>query len=255
VVLALTLMIAGQPVVEQESAASKHQEITYQSPAPPIEPVARPTPTIEETKTNDNPQDWKDWFWPPIWSNWILAAVAIGGICVAIKSLKIIERQTAATEKAAEAALSNAKALINSERAWIDGEIIKLQIIEHTFYSLKMTNHGKTPAQIFNYEISHGLLNKGVEFPDQKLSTQITANDYVFLASGDTKTLWEEFDMDELFTTSETMATGAFSVTIKYGDVVSEEEGRQEWHETSFVYYYNTFMSSLERISTYNKYT
>ena len=45
-----------------------------------------------------------------------LVVVGIAGICIALRTLKVIEKQTEQLVKSADAALLNAKALINSER-------------------------------------------------------------------------------------------------------------------------------------------
>ena len=74
--------------------------------------------------TNKSPSYFSRLMAPDNLPNLVLSVIGIAGIIVAICTLKIIGRQTEATEKAAEAALSNAQAVINSERAWIDGEII-----------------------------------------------------------------------------------------------------------------------------------
>lgn len=97
--------------------------------------------------------DWfylrREWFWPPIWSNWALAIAAIIGICVTVKTLKAIQRQgitmiqqsriaqrqattmegqTKAAEDAAHAALQNIQILINKERARILIEPERIEI-------------------------------------------------------------------------------------------------------------------------------
>jgi hypothetical protein len=198
-------------------------------------------------------------------SNWIIplftGVIAVATIIYVVFTIFLWRE----TRKSADAALLNAKvasqqmaALIASERAWIDGEFIKHEVIGVVRYSLKVTNQGKTPAQIFGYDIWHGLLTEGVEFSREKLTTHFSESKYVFIAGGATMTLRDDFDIDDLFTLDSGVAAkaegiqkGAFCVVIKYGDVLSE---RQE-HETSFVYFYDLFFSTIVRIAEQNKYT
>ena len=67
--------------------------------------------------------NWHSWFWPPTWSNWALAAVAVWGIRVALRNLEaikrqgdIMERQTKAIEITAHAALKSAQTAENALR-------------------------------------------------------------------------------------------------------------------------------------------
>ena len=97
------------------------------------------------------------------WVNTALAAVGFLGIFAAFKTLRKLERQTAATEKsaiatekAAEAALLNAQAVINAERALI---LIEIEKTRHktlggvAIFKINAVNYGRTPAQIISYGI------------------------------------------------------------------------------------------------------
>jgi hypothetical protein len=200
-----------------------------------------------------------------------LVIMGVGGVLAALATLDIISRQarsmryqTTHLKNAAESARDSAKALIASERAWIDGEVAKRDIVGVMRYSLNVMNQGKTPAQIINYDIWHGLLEKNTEFSKDKLGTHFTASDGLLLASNGTRTLMKDFDMDDFFTldsgdhptptTQDGIQYGAFCVTIRYEDVVTEGQQRR-LHQTSFVYLYSLLFSTIERIAQYNEYT
>ncbi len=78
----------------------------------------------------------------------------------------VIWRQTIATRKAAEAALLNAQALINSERPWIDVLPVSQGDGEWRF---EASNYGRTPAELVStscrFEIISDLMNGLTEPP------------------------------------------------------------------------------------------
>jgi hypothetical protein len=124
-------------------------------------------------------------------------------------------------------------------------------------YSLQVRNLGKTPAQIRSYQINVGPLTEGGAFSPEKLSSQGEHNLHIFIGSGEVKPLEERMDMDKLFPTDETICfeKSAFCVVVKYADVVTGKPGDRTEHETSFVYLYNPFLNSTERLSVFNKYS
>jgi len=104
-----------------------------------------------------------------------------------LTQMEIMRNQARATEMAANAATKSAEALINSERAWIIPELIPQAVRagnnqwfrvlgdthaqmstaevlagHHLRYKLKLTNMGRTPAQIFYFTICYSCLGKGV---------------------------------------------------------------------------------------------
>ncbi len=218
-------------------------------------------------------RDWADWV---LWVfNGLLVIAGFLGIRVAYRTLKTLERQARSTHhqavqvrkqtgllnKSAEAALLNAQAVIDSERAWIHADFISREIIGTTRYSLVITNQGKTPAQVFGYHIWHGLLTEGVPFVKDKLTSHFSEDSHVFIGGGQTMTLRDDFRLEDLFTledlppaSSAGFPQGAFCVTVNYGDVVSEKTKRKE-HHTSFIYFVNLTFSTLTRIAQYNDYT
>jgi hypothetical protein len=194
-----------------------------------------------------------------IWDKFYIcltAVLVLVGICtfIAIWYQAVKTRDAAeATQRSATAARDSVDALINSERAWIDGELIRnTNVVKR--YLLKITNHGKTPAQVYGYEVSWGLLVDGTEFSLKGLNNKLARNVHVFLASGDNNIL-QEFNLDEMFAGSDGTEKGAFCVKIRYGDVITKGQKDLEPHETSFVCLYVTLVEYLERIAWENKYT
>jgi hypothetical protein len=80
---------------------------------------------------------WIEAFAPATWSNWALVLVGGAAAFAALKTLRAIERQgvsmrrqttilrnsVAVAQKGSDAALLNAQAVINAERAWITAEL------------------------------------------------------------------------------------------------------------------------------------
>ncbi len=110
----------------------------------------------------------KDW-WDKAYVIFTGLLVIIGalGVRSAIKSLRLIERQTDANDNlikhagiqaeaakdAAEAAFLNAQAVINSERPWV--VVTTHPDKERRLFMFKAKNHGRTPAKIISEEIGH----------------------------------------------------------------------------------------------------
>jgi len=128
------------------------------------------TTTIENSPTKQNftqnnyqepkekTSNWNDAFAPQTLPSWILALVGIAGIFVAIGTMVFIAIQAVAGKRAAEAALLNAKAVVNSERAWlmvvpINASLWNKDIAfrETPSVNIQFKNWGKTPAFIVEY--------------------------------------------------------------------------------------------------------
>src|ERR1039458_9853095 len=104
----------------------------------------------DEGKTKGNsakekPSYWEEAFGPASLPNWAL--VVVGGIAsfLAWSTLKTIKDQASSGRDAANAALLNAQAVINSERPWIS---ISVESPEPNKFVYKATNVGRTPANI-----------------------------------------------------------------------------------------------------------
>jgi len=237
--------------------------------------LTQPTPAERKETRYQKAKDYLGKaFGPEFLATWILVIAAGIGIRYTIRTLRIVGRQTnsihhqavqvrrqtrilnvsaKATKIAAEAAKLSAEALINSERAWIDGELVR-ETFPAVRYRLKITNHGKTPARMLGFEIDCGCLSEGTEFSRGGLSHHY-AGKLHFLLGADKVRLLEEVEplnMHVIF--GGCPGAGAYCVTIRYADVVTEGQNIQA-RETSFIYYCRFLLDSLERISDYDKYT
>ena len=128
-----------------------------------------------------------------------------------LAQMEIMQNQARATETAANAATKSAEVLINSERAWIIAELIPQAVRtsdnhwcrlvgsglvsmsteevlagHHLRYKLKLTNMGRTPAQIFGFTIRYSCLEESVrELPDNVGGTQASSRPFEHLLGGD----------------------------------------------------------------------
>jgi hypothetical protein len=127
-----------------------------------------------------------------------------------LAQMEITQNQTRATETAANAASKSAEALISSERAWVIAELIPhavrasnnqwFRVIatghvlmsvneilagDHLKYKLKLTNMGRTPAQLFGFTIRYSCLGEGVkDLPDNAGGKQSSARPFEHLLGG-----------------------------------------------------------------------
>jgi hypothetical protein len=210
-----------------------------------------------------------DAFAPSTWSNWALVIVGIGAIISALRTLTAIRKQTkhigrqalsmrrqttilrasvAAAEKNAESAKITAHALINSERAWVDGEIVNNA-------ALRITNYGRTPAYIIKYEIRNGGLIKDAPYSPDELASKYMKQLQAFLKSGESLGL-EVFEahkvFDDLIHLKDT--TPVVYVIIHYADIVAGGPESHILRYTSFLYHFNP-TRGLERIAAENRHT
>src|SRR5947209_4981257 len=110
-------------------------------------------------------------------------------IIAAFVTLGVLIWQTIIGGRSADAALLNAQAVINSERAWIVAELVPIcvkfgnwwhrpvgdawailsdeEILRghHLNHRLKLTNMGRTPATILTFELEHSTLTEGIGGP------------------------------------------------------------------------------------------
>jgi hypothetical protein len=182
-----------------------------------------------------------------------------------------------AAKVSADAAKVSADALINSERARIVAEFIQTAVkygnewhrIEsygpvamshaevlagkHLSYQLKITNIGRTPAEVFLYKMNWGALIEGTLFSPEGLSSSRSQSINEFFAEGESRIV-HLFNVKELFgpLLSEN-EKGAICATVEYGDTVSAPENRE--HMTFVHYHCPDAMSQLQRINTQTKYT
>jgi hypothetical protein len=193
------------------------------------------------------------WYETPEW--WLVIA-AIPTLIFVGWQARATSVSAAAAKEAAKAALLNAQAVINSERAWIEAELIQKTTIGVTRYDLEITNHGKTPARLSHYEINYGFPKDDGTWSLETLDRKDTRNLRFFLGSDKTIKV-RDFNMEDMFASLRNPPPniGFLCFTINYADVVSVETKDREGHKTSFVYQYNVLLGSLERISIFTQYT
>lgn len=93
--------------------------------------------------------------------------VTILGVLGAVYGLWLIYRQSKATEKAAEAALKNANAIIRAERPWIFIELSDpSERPREAHIQLTAWNRGRTPAEITTYTC-HNLFTAEKDMPPE----------------------------------------------------------------------------------------
>lgn len=167
-----TTIARGTPPKETPKATNHgnqgQEKTSYQPPAAQTKNSIKPQtpPTPKTTTTNNENSAGPDW-----WSRTsgviaaigtvALAIIAVVASCVAIKTLRIMVRQTAANIRAADAALLNAQAVIDSERAWLvpAAEFIKPAVLPavNLFNSqietvtIRIENCGPTPAWLTDW--------------------------------------------------------------------------------------------------------
>jgi hypothetical protein len=176
VALLMTIAPAFSPVLGQATSScapkgQKQNDIHNKRPSPKLSPVAGQDNGIAIQESKERPADDdhsavnvinpdsmpESWSWHDkvAWGAGLLLLV------VAAVTLWWFIVQTIATKKAAEAALLNAQALVNSERPWLIAEVEKDSVMPH-FYHLRITNYGRTPARFLSGDASHTI----VERPD-----------------------------------------------------------------------------------------
>ena len=199
-------------------------------------------------------------WWDVTWSTWGLFGVGLGGTVAAIWTLFIVKRQGKDIKTTAEAALLNAKAIINAERAWIDAELIKKISMGVTQYDLVITNHGKTPARLCGYGINYGRPSEDGTWSLETLKGKFSKRIEIFLGSERSTTL-PDFDIGEMFANlpdsslRPQVVAGFVFFTISYADVVVIESEQIGGRETFFGYQYNVLLGSLERQPIFTRYT
>jgi hypothetical protein len=299
-ILAIPIRLIAKPSPQQQASLPRSHNgngQTERSNLPaiaaskPVEDIPLQAKTAnegDESKGQHNPE--ADW-WARITNALIalgtlaLAVIGIVAACAAIRTLRAIERQTGELQESvsvartsAAAAKASADALIASERAWVNVELVPIcchfgkagwhrpvgdnwaalsmeEVLkgEHMRYTLKITNMGRTLAEVFDCEIRWGGLVEGKQFSPQglPLSQRTTLNE--FIAQGDARRP-QEFNAWEAFAGIE--GKGAVCITVDYGDIVtvSDSTSRPERTTVAIYHYSSDAMYVLQRVATQAKY-
>lgn len=175
-VIVLAVFIAGYHREQKAAQAANVQKAGEQAPPKASSSVTNSTPNEKKPSAYQNT---KAYLWkatrPEFLAAWVLVFAAGIGLWATFRTLKVIKRQTAATEKDAEAALANAQVMINSERAWILETIgfpndLPVQpnagnvIIAVVSFSFR--NRGRTPARILAIKLRFHALEAPNTLPE-----------------------------------------------------------------------------------------
>ena len=230
----------------------------------------------DTAKTNSKKPPEKPPWWDVAWSTIALTVIGVVTAIIALCTLRDIKRQTKNAENAAiaardsaNAALLNAKATVNAERAWIDGEIIEAKynaptadqvreqimgknLSQEPDFTIQVVNRGRTPARIaqwkllIDFEFSRIENGEALYSKDRALHLLMGTNKPEFL---------ETFDLqphiDQWESAGEEKKSIIVKVIVEYFDIIS---GDETLHETSFVYVYSP-SGVLDRTSRFNRYT
>jgi hypothetical protein len=222
----------------QTPASQEKQQGAGEQPQPP---PAVPTATSPDQQKSTDSQGqskheqsyWNKAFAPEMFSNWILVLVGLAGIGAAICTLKIIARQTKATE-------DNVSALINSERPWLllqnDSEksiqrpyLIPVETnmgdrFTHCIFWMK--NYGRTPGCVFASKAELQIGDNPTQPPDLSVYEMIRAEHNAIPVPPD-----QQIPSQAILTTG----------FIKADDVAHVEHGGKYLWLCGFIKYRDTF--------------
>jgi len=163
--LGMAIFVARQDERSAQESAQKAKNLASAAISAKSD-TEHPQKNIDDTERNS--PGWRSFFrWPNGTTAW---AIVLTLLAVAeqaketAKAAKAAEKSAKATEdsiphqaKAADAALVNAQALINAERALIDIELMEEDITKsYTLYWMRAINYGKTPAIITEAALGRG---------------------------------------------------------------------------------------------------
>jgi hypothetical protein len=202
------------------------------------------------------------WYTRPEW--WLagIAVLTLLAICWQAREMTRATREmretTKATEKAAQAALLNAKAVIASERPWIVVTLIKTTI---GAFGYRVANNGRTPAQIESIFYSFGFDS----YRDKnRVPPNYTSKIYPpqnLLESNGGFDLYEKKHPQTVVEGAglqDRVAKGnqflIYDGKITYWDALSEGKERV-LHETVWCYYFDFATRTFIRIEEFNRHT
>jgi hypothetical protein len=243
------LATIGQPIQKRQDSPNpqKNEEIGEQASPPTPSPVPRENGQSKPNENKGAPEsethNWHEAFAPPTWSNWALVLIGVVAIIAAWRTLGTLNKQTADTKTAADAALLNAQAVINSERAWIDvigmanpepGWTKKLGV--HFF---RVQNKGRTPAQFISGTLDHVFVDTPNDLPvSPNYKSSFNSPNEMFITAG------TYFDTSPHFNPRAIIEQRPISeknvkpdqILLFYGQIIYEDVFGQKAHETRWCY-------------------
>jgi hypothetical protein len=109
VIVALQLSVQSEQKANPQSQNGNTQNAPNQT-APVTVVVNQPTPQPKEDSPKDKSRDFYDA---------AVLVLAVGGFCIALRSLYYVSKQAKSTEEAAKAGTKSADALVAGQRAWV----------------------------------------------------------------------------------------------------------------------------------------
>ncbi len=263
-----------QPMQKGQAAQSpkNHQQIEKKESPPKAQSsqqteLTTPCPCSEKTRDNNQPLPekkagyWKEAFGLLALANWILVIVGIGATIAALLTLQIIRQQVGA--------------MVNSERAWVKAELVPVCIkfgndwhrpvgngwaaltdgemldFKHLIHSLKLTNMGRTPATILEFELGHSPLgDQGINGPIGEIVKDMDNKEFDRVIAGgesiqETPININDFVHKSIIKAGDSDKFVGFYGLIKYQHVFSDID----IVELRFRYIYSPFTQQLTRIS------
>jgi hypothetical protein len=163
VIVILSCVAVASPGTPQDHSSTAKTE-SNTSPQRPVTFVDNSSHRAQAERPPEKPNKAEA---PIEWANWALVAVGLLTFYAVWKQAKETTRATQAMrdsiplqKKSADAALANAQAVINAERAWVD---ITLHRMGMTTYEFRVTNVGKSPAFLTAQSLGRGYWPKDVE--------------------------------------------------------------------------------------------
>lgn len=207
---------------------------------------------------NDHTKENMPWWEDAALATWWLVGVGILGTFAALGTLLYVRRS-------ADAAFLNAQALINSERAWVDIEIIP-QVHTPTIYDLKITNHGRTPALVFTFDVGAESSPLGTFLWSAAKTFDATKASYkklgesvrIFLRQATDQTTPAAVDLSHAFIKWDAVRNGQESglvyFKVAYLDVINGKDRTREPCETSCILAFEQKTRLLQRMARFDTY-
>ena len=146
------------------------------------------------------------------WETKRAAKAAAASVEAINRQAKIMERQTVATEKAADAALVNAQAVIASERPWLTVIIRWNSSVKGQFF-YRAINVGRTPAEFISGESNFTFRDRPDDLPvPPEYSGAINAPERTLIATDD------EFDIQPGMTPEAIIKNADMEERIRIGN-------------------------------------
>jgi hypothetical protein len=162
----------------------------------------------------------------------------------------ILKESVGVARDAATAAKTTAEAILRSERAHVDISLVPLSQ-GSVVYDIRLTNYGKSHAEIMLLTITHHFLLKDAALPSQlPEGTPLERKHFNQLLPVGTPVDVVQFDMRNYFENEEISGshTGILCVRVDYKDIFKESSF------TESVYFYDQAGHMLKNMPVYNKY-